>query len=242
MKERLLLLYKLHKIDRELQELYALRGDIPEKIEELAAQKNKMENDYSTMQDQLEEINRIEEKANKENDKLLEKIEKNDEKLRSGSVKSNKEYDALSREIDSAKIKIDENERILKEEHSDKKQDLSFHIGGLKVQLDEIREEIEINQNELNELTKQTKEEEAELKAQRKELLPKITPDDMETYNRINDSRYGEAMALVRKGSCLGCYSSIPPQRVIEIKMANRLFHCESCGRILIAEELLPRT
>jgi hypothetical protein len=239
MKERLLLLYKLHKIDRELQELYALRGDIPEKIEELLAQKNKMENDYSSMQQQLEEINRIEDDAQEENDKLLEKIEKNDERLRSGSVKSNKEYDALSREIDDAKSKIEDNERTLKEENSDKKQDLTFHIGGLKVQLDEIREEIEINQSELNELTKQTKEEESELKEQRGKLLPKIDAEDMETYNRINDSRFGEAMALVRKGSCLGCYSSIPPQRVIEIKMANRLFHCESCGRVLIAEELL---
>jgi uncharacterized protein len=239
MKERLLLLYKLHRIDRELQELYALRGDIPEKIDELVTQKNKMEDDFNSMQEQLKEIKTIEEKAQAENDKLLEKIEKNDELLRSGSVKSNKEYDALAREIDNAKAKIDENERILKEEHSDKKQDLAFHIGGLKVQLDEIREEIEINQSELNELSRQTKEEEAELKGQREELLPKIGPEDMETYNRINDSRFGEAMALVRKGSCLGCYSSIPPQRVIEIKMANRIFHCESCGRILIAEELM---
>jgi len=239
MKERLLLLFKLHRIDRELQELYALRGDIPEKIEELVAQKNKMEDDFNSMHEQLKEIKKIEEKAQIENDKLLVKIEKNDEILRSGSVKSNKEYDALAREIDNAKAKIEENEKLLKEEHSDKKQDLAFHIGGLKVQLDEIREEIEINQGELNELTRQTREEEAELKGKREELLPLIIPEDMETYNRINDSRYGEAMALVRKGSCLGCYSSIPPQRVIEIKMANRIFHCESCGRILIAEELM---
>jgi predicted nucleic acid-binding Zn-ribbon protein len=239
MKDRLLLLYRLHKIDRELQELYALRGDIPEKIEGLVAQKDKMENDYKTMQDELEEILRIEDNAQAENNKLVKKIEKNDELLRSGAVKSNKEYDALAKEIDIAKSKIEENEKTLKEQHSDKKQDLAFHIGGLKVQLDEIREDIEINQAELNELTKQTREEEAELKSEREKLLPQIPPEDMETYNRINDSRFGEAMALVRKGSCLGCYSSIPPQRVIEIKMANRLFHCESCGRILIAEELM---
>lgn len=239
MKERLLHLYKLHKIDRELQELYALRGDIPEKIEGLVSQKEKMENDYASMQKELEEINRIEDEAQAENNKLKKKIEKNDELLRSGAVKSNKEYDALAKEIDDAKGKMEENEKTLKEQHSDKKQDLTFHIGGLKVQLDEIREDIEINEAELNELTKQTKEEEAELKSAREKLLPLIPPEDMETYNRINDSRFGEAMALVRKGSCLGCYSSIPPQRVIEIKMANRLFHCESCGRILIAEELM---
>lgn len=242
MKERLLLLYKLHKIDRELQELFALRGDIPEKIDELKAQKEKMENNFVSMQQHLDEIKKIEEQFQEDNDRLLEKIEKNDDILRTGNVKSNKEYDALAREIDDAKAKIDENEKRLKEEYSNTKQDLAFQLGGLKVQIEEVKEELEINTSELNELTRQTEEEEAELKSQREELIPKIDPADMETYNRINNTRYGEAMALVRKGSCLGCYSSIPPQRVIEIKMADRLFHCESCGRILMAEDLLSRT
>jgi hypothetical protein len=238
MKDRLLLLYRLHRIDRELQELYALRGDYPEKIQELSSQKTSLEEQYQSLQTQLAEINKIEEQVEEENDRLLAKIEKNDDILRSGSVKSNKEYDALSREIDDAKSKIKENERAVKEEYLGRKQDLTFHIGGLKVQIDEVREDLEINQAELDELTRQTEEEEKELKLQREELAPKISPQDLETYNRINDSRFGEAMAVVRKGSCLGCYSSIPPQRVIEIRMADRLFHCESCGRILIAEEL----
>jgi len=239
MKERLLLLFRLHKIDRELQELFALRGDIPEKIEQLNAQKLKMEEQFNSMQQQLDEINKIEQQAEVDNNRLLEKIEKNDEVLRSGNVKSNKEYDALAREIEDAKSKIESNEKSLSEEYSNTKQDLAFQLGGLKVQLAEVNEEIEINTSELDELTRQTREEEAELKKQREELLPRIKHEDLETYNRINDSRFGEAMALVRKGSCLGCYSSIPPQRVIEIRTADRLFHCESCGRILIAEELL---
>ena len=239
MKQRLLLLHKLHKIDRELLELYSLRGDIPEKIEDLTSQKNDLEEKFDLMQTQLEEINNIEEQVQLENDTLLERIEKNDEILRSGIVKSNKEYDALAREIEDANIKIRENERAVRDEYSGKKQDLAFQIGGFKVQISEVKEELEMNIRELEELTRQTEEEEADLKSQKEELLPKINPEDIESYNRINNSRYGEAMAIVRKGSCLGCYSSIPPQRVIEIKMANQLFHCESCGRILIAEELL---
>lgn len=239
MKQRLLLLYKLHKIDRELLELYSLRGDIPQKIEELKAQKKDLEEKFESMQNQLIEIIKIEEQVQLENDTLLERIEKNDQILRSGTVKSNKEYDALAREIEDANFKIRENERAVRDEYSGKKQDLAFQIGGFKVQISEVNEELEMNVGELEELTRQTEEEESELKSQREELLPKVSPEDMESYNRINDSRYGEAMAIVRKGSCLGCYSSIPPQRVIEIKMANQLFHCESCGRILIAEEHL---
>jgi hypothetical protein len=49
----------------------------------------------------------------------------------------------------------------------------------------------------------------------------------------------GEAAAIVRKGNCSGCYNSIPPQRVIEIKTAEKVFTCQSCGRILISEELI---
>jgi predicted nucleic acid-binding Zn-ribbon protein len=239
MKERLQLLYKLHKIDRELLELYSLRGDIPEKIDGFTRQKNEYEEQFAAMQVQLDEINKVEQQVQQENDTLLKRIEKNDELLRSGSVKSNKEYDALAREIELANIKIRENEKMLKEEYSEKKQDLAFQLGGLKAQIAEVKEDLEMNIQELEELTKQTEEEENDLKSKREEILPDIMPEDMESYNRINDSRYGEAMALVRKGSCLGCYSSIPPQRVIEIKMADRLFHCESCGRILIAEELI---
>jgi predicted nucleic acid-binding Zn-ribbon protein len=149
MKHRLLLLYKLHRIDRELLELYSLRGDIPQKIEELKTQKSDLEHKFTSMQEQLEEINKIEEQVQQENDTLLERIERNDEILRSGSVKSNKEYDALAKEIEEANIKIRENERAVRDEYSGKKQDLAFQIGGFKVQINEVNEELEMNVSEL---------------------------------------------------------------------------------------------
>ena len=40
MKQRLLMLYKLNKIDKELQELNSLKGDIPDMIEELTNKRN----------------------------------------------------------------------------------------------------------------------------------------------------------------------------------------------------------
>ena len=42
-KERLILLYKLNQIDKELNELFSLRGDIPAKIEDLTAEKKELD-------------------------------------------------------------------------------------------------------------------------------------------------------------------------------------------------------
>lgn len=239
MKERLLLLYKLNRIDRELHELYSLRGDIPAKIEDLNSEKLELDERSNTLKAELEDILNAEKNVQAENDELLVRIEKDDERLRSGAVKSNKEYDALAKEIEDAKTRIKENERAAKEDTSARRLAIENELLLIDGQLEDVNTELEQNQKELEELTKQTGEEEKELSTERKELISKIDPEDYEHYERLSKVRFGEAIAVVRKGSCLGCYSSIPPQKAIEIRMAEKFYACESCGRILIAEEMI---
>ncbi|MEO8514922.1 MAG: C4-type zinc ribbon domain-containing protein [Ignavibacteria bacterium] len=239
MKERILQLYKLNQVDKELHELISLRGDIPAKIEDLSSEKNELDERAAELKREQDEIISAENNVAAENDHLLEKIEKNDELLRSGAVKSNKEYDALAREIDDAKTKIQENEKASKEDNSARKSAIENELTLIAGQLEDVNVELEQNLKELEELTKQTGEEETELNSQREEIIKTIEPEDIAYYDRISKVRFGEAVAIVRKGSCLGCYSSIPPQKAIEIRMAEKFFACESCGRILIAEEMI---
>lgn len=238
-KERLLLLYKLNQVDKELNELISLRGDIPERIDDLTSEKKELDRRVTALQAELDDIFNVEKSSQDENEKLLEQIVKDDTVLRSGSLKNNKEYDAMAREIENAKTKIEENEKKIKDGFTSKKESLKNELTLIRGQLEEINEELEQNSKELEELTKQTEEEEKELISKREEIVPQIPPEDMEFYDRINKVKYGEAIAVVRKGSCLGCYSSIPPQKTIEIRMAEKFYNCESCGRILIAEELI---
>lgn len=239
MKERLLLLYELNKIDKELNELYNLRGDLPGMIEEDTEKKTEIEQEIETLKSELAELEENEKQIQEENETLTKKIDKNDNLLRAGAVKTNQEYNALAKEIGDAYEKIDKNDKIQKDEFKPKKAGLNEKLAGLASELEEVLSKLEENTDKLKELNKQTEEEEVELKKQREELLPKIDVDDLEYYERINRVKYGDAFAVVRKGSCLGCYNSIPPQRVIEIKMADNFFHCEACGRILISEEFL---
>jgi len=239
MKERLLLLYELNKIDKELHELYSLRGDLPGMIEEDTEKKNEIEQEIESLNAELAEIDEKEKLIMEENDALAKKIDKNDGLLRAGAVKTNQEYNALAKEIGDAYDKIDKNEKIKNDEFKPKKNELNEKLTGLAAELEEVLAKLQENSEKLQELNKQTEEEEVELKQQREELLPKIDQDDLEYYERINRVKFGDAFAIVRKGSCLGCYNSIPPQRVIEIRMADSFFHCEACGRILISEEYL---
>jgi predicted nucleic acid-binding Zn-ribbon protein len=239
MKERLLLLYELNKIDKELNELYSLRGDLPGMIEEDTEKKTEIEQEIESLKDEITELEENEKLILEENDTLTKKIDKNDGLLRAGAVKTNQEYNALAKEIGDAYEKIDKNEKIQNDEYKPKKIALNEKLTGLSAELEEVLAKIQENTEKLKDLNKQTEEEEIELKQQKEELLPKIDADDLEYYERINRVKFGDAFAIVRKGSCLGCYNSIPPQRVIEIRMADSFFHCEACGRILISEEYL---
>ncbi len=239
MKERILKLYNLNKIDRELSELISLRGDIPARIDDLSSEKKQLDDRANELRGELDDINSSESNVQSENDELLKKIEKNDELLRSGALKSNKEYDALAKEIDDAETKIKNNEKAAKEDNSARKAAIENELVLIAGQLEDVNVELDQNLKELEELTKQTGEEEKELTSQRDELLKDIDPEDLAHYERISSVKFGEAVAVVRKGSCLGCYSSIPPQKAIEIRTADKFYSCESCGRILIAEEII---
>jgi predicted nucleic acid-binding Zn-ribbon protein len=239
MKERLLALYKLSRIDKELAELDSLKGDIPAMIDDLSKQRSGLEDGISALQTQLDEIISSEKSVVVSNDSLTKKIDKNDNLLRSGAVRSNEEYNALAQEIEDAYEKIDSNEKLVESEYKGKKVELEKKLTDLKAKFEEINANLIQNESELNELGKQNEEEENELRVKRNEALSGISPEDLQLYERINSAMYGDAVAVVRKGSCLGCYSSIPPQRSIEIRTANRFFNCEACGRLLIAEELI---
>jgi predicted nucleic acid-binding Zn-ribbon protein len=242
MKERLLTLYELHKIDKELQELNSLKGDIPLLIAELTDKKTSFEKELEDIKNELAQIIENEDVLIGENKNLAKKIDKNDEVLRSGAVKSNTEYNALAKEIEMAYEHIDKNEDLLEKEIKGKKTQLQEKVNKLQGELTEMMTELTQNQETLNTLNEQTEEEEKELKKQREAIVPKVNPEDKEFYERINHAKFGDAMAIVRKGSCLGCFNSIPPQRAIEIRMADRFFTCESCGRILISEENIEQS
>ena len=49
----------------------------------------------------------------------------------------------------------------------------------------------------------------------------------------VRKGKGGMAVVRIRKRACSGCFKQIPPQRIQEIRRGDRIFSCDSCGRIL---------
>jgi len=232
----LLLLYELTKIDEELAEIDDEKGDLPVRIENLKERMNVINEHVTEDKSKLKSFESEEKTLTKESKSLDDKITKYDESKY--KAKNNKEYDGITKQIDAMMETIDKNDARLKELKS-YQENLVKGILEMTRSCDELKTELKEDISHLNSLNKQFADEENELVEKRKIILEKLNDKQKTLYERINGSMKGEATAIVRKGNCSGCYNSVPPQREIEIRMAENIFLCQSCGRIMIDEKLI---
>ena len=85
-------------------------------------------------------------------------------------------------------------------------------------------------------IVESTSKEEKKLRAVREECAKKIDPRTMSAYDRIRASVHNHlAVVSVYNGdSCGGCFSTITPQRLVDIASNRKLIICEHCGRIIV--------
>lgn len=232
----LLMLHELTKIDEELSEIDEEKGDLPNKIVSLKEKLDVLESHLNEDKQKLKNFESEEKTLAKENKALEDKISKYDESKY--KVKSNKEYDDINRQIDLMYESVQKNESRIKELKG-YQESLVKGILEMTRTFDENKNELKDDSAHLNALNKQFEDEENELIEKRKEFLDQLDENIRNLYERINGSMRGHATAILRKGNCSGCYNSIPPQREIEIRMAENIFNCQSCGRIMIDESLI---
>jgi len=238
--EKLTLLYELTKIDKELAEIDEEKGDLPEKIRALTESIETIEKTIKEDSTKVEQFETEKQQLVKDNDAYESKISKYDEQKY--NAKSNKEYDDIVKSIDGYLELIQKNEARIKEIESQNSV-VTKDIEERTTKNEEYKKDLEENKDMLNELNTEFEDEEKELTTKREMLISKLDDETRSLYERINSgSMKGEATAIVRKGNCSGCYNSVPPQREIEIKMAEEIFTCQSCGRILIDESILPNS
>lgn len=232
-------MYLLQRLDAELDELREMRGDLPETV-------NQMEEQLHFIEQRIEECDTAlkkgrTERALKEQESLvlIEKIEKyRGQQL---EVQNNREYDALTREMEVAENTITTYEAEI-EAYVEQSEKLNETKVEFAKQLETLDGELKEKREELREILASTGKEERELAKRREAVIKEIDADALNMYQRIRDAKNGKAVAPIRRESCSGCYNIVPPQRILEIKKNDRLFICEHCGRILVSEEIAQET
>ncbi len=238
MKSTLQSLYLLQLLDTELDELREMRGDLPETV-------NAMEDELKMVEQRIEECDEALKKGalersqmEKESLELIAKIDKY--KGQQLEVTNNKEYDALTREMETAENTIATHETQI-EQFVERAEELKTSKTEFETRREDLVKDLEVKHEELKEILEATNEEEKTYEAQREAVLKEIVKRDLELYARIRGAK-GKAVAPIRRESCSGCYNVVPPQMILEVKKNDRIFICEHCGRILVSEEIAQET
>lgn len=224
-------LLKLQEFDSRLNQLKLQKGDLPYIIESLEEDLQEKRKNLATIEERIHKLQSDRRLFEKEVEASKAQLKKYENQLY--QVKNNREYDAISQEIDTKKAEIENlDNKII--QTLEEEEEISKELQELEQEIQRLEQQLEESRNELEEINLQTREEENRIRAQREQVARQIDQRYLRQYERIHHAKDGLAVAPVQRGSCGGCFSTIPPQKIVEIRKAERLYTCEYCGRILV--------
>ena len=239
MENKLRNLYSLQVVDNALDELEELKGDLPFQKKELEDAIAAVLAERNGFEQTMREAFGAREKGDDQIVELREKLERY--KSQQLEVRTNREYDALTREMDHATATIAKLEKEV-EANEGKGVTAKSDLETAEGKLSELRTALEEKEAALLEISKENEEEELKYRQERDKLLARIDKDQLSAYERIRKAKKGRAIVPVKRGSCGGCFAKVPPQRILEIRQNDRIHHCEHCGRIIISDEIVEAT
>jgi hypothetical protein len=235
LENRLRLLYALQQIDLGLDDLQEMKGDLPRVVADLNDRIKTKETSQKDLEGLIKDSIVRRNSVDVEILTLKENIEKY--KTQQFQVKTNKQYDALSREIDTAQVKITRLQKemdTLEGKVTAAKQD----VVSIGPELEQLLAELKEKKAELEQVNKEHEEEELKLNHEREKLVVRIDKNDIRTYERIRKAKNGKAVVPILRNACGGCYKKVPAQTVLELRKNSKVITCEHCGRILVSDEI----
>ncbi len=238
--EKLRQLYELQLIDSQTDEIQTLKGELPNEVEDLEDEIEGLETRLNRTKNGVKELqaelNRQQTNI-KDSEALILRYQ-----AQMDNVKNNREFEALTKELEMQKLEIQLSEKKMRQAKVDI-ESREENLAATEERLQKKQKELEQKKGELAQIIEKTEKEEAALRKKSEELRHKIEDRLIKAYDKIrNGSRNGLAIVTVERSACGGCFNKIPPQMQVEIGMHKKIIACEHCGRILVDESLLGET
>lgn len=226
-------LLDIQSLDSRLAEIGRLRQKIPKEIEELDENLQRARRALQQAKEELDGLKLKRRRKEKDLEVEMEKVRKAQSRL--FEVKTNKEYQALLKEIEAAKkanSDLEEEILLIMEEMDQRAEALKL----MEKEMDRTEKSISQKKKELQEKLMALDVEEKKAQALRREIASAVDPSWMLLYERIAKSHNGIAVVRVDGGTCQGCFVSIPPQLYNEILKGREMAQCPFCQRFLYHE------
>ena len=223
----------LQNVDSKIIKINSIIGDLPQRIELKEKSINDLTLEVQHKNSRIEELEKEVRKLNADNQDSQTKLDKYKDQL--FLVKSNKEYDALNEEIDYLKKNLSDSENQFIAMETEKEE----LIESKKVdetEINSLEEKLKKEKDMMDKATNESKIELESLGSEREEISKNISQNYLTHYNRLKNAT-GMGLAPLNDMCCGNCFSTLPPQMVIEIK-SNKIIHsCPSCSVIPFWEE-----
>ncbi len=235
--EKLRALFELQQIDSKIDKIRTVRGELPLEVRDLEDLVAGLETRVNNFTEELKTLeDSITDKKNviKDAQALIKKYE-----AQQAKVRNNREYDAITKEIEFQNLEIQLAEKRIKEYKATilSKKDV---ITQSEEDLKDRKKDLKLKKQELDEIIAETEKEEQDLLKKSKGSESIIEERLLNAYKRIRSNVInGLGVVTVERDACGGCFNKIPPQRHLDIKTHKKVIVCEHCGRILVDAEIL---
>ncbi len=229
-------LFELQQIDSEIDKLHIIKGELPVAVsdleDEIAGLNTRINKLNSSIADMDQDATNH--KVNvKQAEEMIKKYEK-----QLNTVKNNREYDALNKEINLQRLEIQLSEKKAKEVVEQVKLKKAT-LDSVVERLDAKQKELEEKKEELNKIIEKTEKEEQAFAKKSEKNRKVIELRLLNAYDKIRKRyRNGLAVVSIKRNACGGCFNQIPPQVQLEIGLRKKIIACEHCGRVLVDDQI----
>jgi len=233
-REKLELLRELQTLDQALIARRRERAELNAELEQIAEQVGRIQEMVDRLDADIDKLGS--QRSDLAHDLVLEEGNIGKAEGRLPTIKTQREYVAVLKEIDTAKK--------LNKEIQEKIAALDGQLSGLQSDRDEktgeltaLKEQVAARQEEIAAAVAECDKVLGEGDNRRDGFLEKLPTAIRKRYEMLLDRRAGVAVVEARQGVCCGCNMNLPPQLFNSLYKTEEILSCPHCNRMLFLLE-----
>jgi len=233
-REKIQSLVELQTVEADIRRVETLLAGTPAKLAAVTLELEAFEATLAEEDGQLQAVQKTYREQEREAQVALAQIRKSNERL--ATVKTNKEYQLILKEIDDLKRKnsLIEDEMLA---CLDRIEAADAAVKQKKAQVLALRQTADLQKAEIERETRQLTAHLTDLTQAGREAARAVDPVLLESFRRVQEQVKQGAVAPVVDAVCQGCHLNIPWQLFNELHRFDELTFCPHCRRIIFGQE-----
>ena len=236
MKDQIDILVSLQQIEIESSSVKIHLCSMSKRLDLLNNSQNDLTQRITNETEKIEEsrkVYRSHESDIKQNQVMIKRSQE-----RLNSIKNNREYQALLKEIEELKRTNAATEELMID-CLNQIDEAEKNVAQMQESLQLVKNDIAQERQVVGEATENAEKRLKELDQERLKMSGKIEADVLKLFQKVQSQQVrGNAVVPVQDAVCHGCYVNIPPQMYNELQRCDKLRMCPNCQRIIYWKQI----